>query len=416
MSTKKPPSYILQDKTKLDDKNAIKFMHISDSHLGYNHSSFINNPNTSINLKIEDLERALDYCVDLAIKSKVDFILHTGDLFHISRPNFSVIINCMHILQKLEAHDIPFIVIAGNHDRTYSLTTKSPIDLLEYVKSVIPISDHDSVYIPCKGKMVRIVGISYQVKEPGSKIKNFIAELDERDKDETPADYNILMIHQTLKDGNKGGFFLVEDEPVDENELPTNFDYIACGHIHLNQGKIHPLNANLPIVYAGSTEKVTFGEIKEIKQGWFGILDKHCQLSSFIIPTRQMRELVIEFKNPKTSLEVENTIKEALSQVKNNSLFLGVYFKGEISQAFTMLLTTHKFRRMFPEQAGLSFYQKNLTIISPDGEKVSYDGKWINSDEKELELALNERKEITKERFDRLLDLGKQLILESKGE
>lgn len=391
-------------------------MHISDSHLGYNHSSFINNPNTSINLKIEDLERSLDYCVDLAIKSKVDFILHTGDLFHISRPNFSVIINCMHILQKLEAHDIPFIVIAGNHDRTYSLTTKSPIDLLEYVKSVIPISDHDSVYIPCKGKMVRIVGISYQVKEPGTKIKNFIAELDERDKDETPADYNILMIHQTLKDGNKGGFFLVEDEPVDENELPTNFDYIACGHIHLNQGKNHPLNSNLPIVYAGSTEKVTFGELREIKQGWFGLLDKQCLLSSFIIPTRQMRELVIEFKNPNTSLEVETTIKAALSQVKDNSLFLGVYFKGEISQAFTMLLTTHKYRRLFPEQAGLSFYQKNLTIISPDGEKVSYDGKWINSDEKELELALNERKDITKERFDRLLDLGKELILESKGE
>ena len=416
MSKKEQPKYLLQDLEILEDESKIKFMHISDTHLGYNHSSFINNPNTNINLKIEDLERSLEYCVNLAIKSKVDFILHTGDLFHIARPNFSVILNCMHILQELEKYDIPFIVIAGNHDRAYSITTKSPIDLLQYVKSVSPISDHASVYIPCKGKTVRIVGITYQIKEPSVKINTFIKELNERDKSEPPADYNILMIHQTLKAGNKGGFFMVEDEPLDENDLPTDFDYIACGHIHLQQQKGHPLKEDLPIAYAGSTEKVTFGEFKEIKQGWFGILDKGCQISSFVIPTREMRELVIEFKNPKTSLVVEETIQKALSQVQNDSLFLGVYFKGEISQEFTMLLTTHKFRRLFPTQAALAFYQKNLTLISPQGEKVSYDGKWINSDEKELELALSERKDITKDRLERLMDLGKEIISESRGE
>ena len=180
MSKKTSPKYILQDQTKLQDQNIIKFMHISDSHLGYNHSAFINNPNTSVNLKIEDLERALEYSIDLAIKNKVDFIIHTGDLFNSARPNFNVILKCMNILQKLEAHNIHFIVIAGNHDRTYSVTTKSPIDLLEYVKNVIAISSYDSVYLPCKGKTVKITGISYQPKEPGSRINKYIKELNEK--------------------------------------------------------------------------------------------------------------------------------------------------------------------------------------------------------------------------------------------
>ena len=196
----------------------------------------------------------------------------------------------------------------------------------------------------------------------------------------------------------------------------TGITWHSKEHIHLQQHKSHPLKKDLPIAYAGSTEKVTFGEFKEIKQGWFGILDQGCQISSFVIPTREMRELIIEFKNPKTSLEVEETIQNALGQVQNDSLFLGVYFKGEISQEFTMLLTAHKYRRLFPTQAALTFYPKNLTLISPQGEKVSYDGKWINSDEKELEMALSERKDITKERFERLMDLGKEIIAEGKGE
>ncbi len=416
MSKQSIPSYILPSEAKLDDEKSIKFIHISDSHLGFNHSSFINNPNTSINLKIEDLERALDYCITLAIKRKVDFILHTGDLFNVARPNFTVILNCMKILEKLEAHNIPFIVIAGNHDRTYSITSKSPINLLEYVKNIIPIAEYDSVYLPCKGKTVKITGIAYQVKEPGSKIKQFIQELHEKYQNEPPADYNILMIHQTLQNGNKGGFILVEDEPVDENTLPTDFDYIACGHIHLLQHKGHPLNDKLPIAYAGSTEKVDFSEIKEIKQGWFGVLDKGCKIQSFVIPTREIRELVIELKNPKSSLEVETTIVQALKQVKNDSLFLGVVFKGEISQEFASLLTVHKFRRQFSNQAGLQFYTKGLIFIGPQGEKVSYEGKWINSDEEELKLAIEERKAISKERIDRLMTLGRELISESRGE
>ena len=416
MSKQLIPNYILQDESKLNDTNTIKFMHISDSHLGFNHSSFINNPSTSINLKIEDLERALEYCVNLAIKQKVDFILHTGDLFNVSRPNFTVILNCMKILEKLESRNIPFIVIAGNHDRTYSITTSSPIDLLEYVKNIIPISDHETVYLPCKSKTVKITGIAYQVKEPNTKILEYSKELDEKYKDEPDADYSILMIHQTLRNGNKGGFYLVEDEPVDENSLPSNFDYIACGHIHLIQHKSHPQKPDLPIAYAGSTERVTFGEIKEIKQGWFGVLDKGCQIKQFVIPTREIRELVIEFKNPKSSLEVETIIIQALQQVKNDSAFLGVVFKGEISQEYASLLTTHRFRRQFPKQAALQFYPKNLTFIGPKGEKVSYEGKWINSDEDELKLAIEERKDITPERLARLMTLGKEIISESRGE
>ena len=416
MVNKPVAKYLLQDKSVLDDQSKIKFMHISDSHLGSNHSSFINNPNTGISLKIEDLERALDYCVKEAIKNKVDFILHSGDLFHIARPNFSVILNCMRILQKLEDNNIPFIVIAGNHDRTYSITTKSPIDLLEYVKSVVPVSDHDSVYIPCKGKTVKITGIAYQTKEPSKKINDFVTELDEKFKSEPSADYNILMIHQTLKDGTRGGFFMVEDEPVDENSLPSNYDYIACGHIHLNQAKPHPQNDLLPIAYAGSTEKVTFGEINEVKQGWYGILDKGCQIASFVIPTRKIQSLTIEFSNPKTSVEVERIVSDALNTVQNSSLFLGVTFKGEISQEFVSLLTTHKFRRKFPDQAGLAFYTTGLTIIGPQGDKISYEGKWLNSDEDELKLALQERKDISGSRMDRLLTLGKEIITESRGE
>jgi DNA repair exonuclease SbcCD nuclease subunit len=416
LSKQPVPDYILQDKTKLEDSSIIKFMHISDSHLGFNHSAFINNPHTNINLKVEDLERSLEYCIDLAIKSNVDFILHTGDLFQVNRPHFNIILSCMNILKKLKEKNIPFVVIAGNHDRTYSLSSSAPIELLRYVDNVIPIPKNDIIFLPSKSKTVKIVGISYQPKDPDSKIERIITELEEKYITEPPADYSILMLHQTLLNGKKGEYFMVEDQPLNEEKLPTNFHYIALGHLHLNQHLSHPLKESLPIAYAGSTEKVSFNEIKEIKQGFFGILDSGvCKISSFYIPSRPIYSLKIEMKNPQTSLEVEKIIKDSLSQVKNDNSFIGIQIEGELSQKFVGILSPSKFRKHFPNQAGVMFSTKKLTVIGLQGEKLTYEGKWINSDQDELKLVLEDMKDIDKERKNDLLSLGSQIIQEFKG-
>lgn len=403
--------YILENSQKFKDNNIIKFMHISDSHLGYNHNSFTINKETKRNFKLEDLYKNFDYCISKAIEFEVDFIIHTGDLFHVSRPNYQVILTCMKILEKLTSTNIKFIVIAGNHDRSYSYGSSSPVEFLNYVPNIYPISRYNLIDLSIKGKVVRIMGIAYQSKSPEENILELIKDSYEN-KDIQIADYSILMLHQTLTSGSRGSEFYTEDTPVIERNLPTDFDYIACGHLHKKQHFSHPLKNDLPIAYAGSTDKITFDERNETKIAWLGILEEgRCKLSQFIIPCRKIAGKKIILDNP-TSEKLQNQLVGAINEINNKNAFIGLQLEGELSQTLIQHLSVHKLKRIFKEQVALTIKREKLTLLGLHGEKLTFGTKWINTDEKELELAIEDMENQTNIKKKTLIELGTEIILE----
>ena len=54
-------------------------------------------------------------------------------------------------------------------------------------------------------------------------------------------------------------------DTVSRDMVPTDFDYIAAGHIHRYQVLPHPRKPSLPFVYPGSIQRISFAEMYEEK-------------------------------------------------------------------------------------------------------------------------------------------------------
>ena len=72
----------------------MKFLHVTDTHLGYNQYG--------LEERGQDFFDVFKEAVDIAIENEVDFILHTGDFFHTSRPSNQVILEGLEIINKVK--------------------------------------------------------------------------------------------------------------------------------------------------------------------------------------------------------------------------------------------------------------------------------------------------------------------------
>lgn len=86
-------------------------IHTADTHLGYKqyHRSE----------RVADFADAFTQVIDTAINENIDAVIHAGDLFHDSRPNTSTILTAFQQLRRLNNHDIPFLMVVGNHEDTH---------------------------------------------------------------------------------------------------------------------------------------------------------------------------------------------------------------------------------------------------------------------------------------------------------
>lgn len=92
-----------------------RLLHTSDWHLGH---ILHGHP------RDEDFDAVLAEIVAIARESQPDLIVHSGDLFHSSRPTVRDMFRAMRALRELAAI-APTVVVAGNHDSptTWSSST-----------------------------------------------------------------------------------------------------------------------------------------------------------------------------------------------------------------------------------------------------------------------------------------------------
>lgn len=88
-----------------------RLLHTSDTHLGYRQYH--------LDERRRDFADAFHEVVSAAINENVDAVVHAGDLFHTSRPGIIPLQTVLTELQRLQAAEIPFLLIVGNHERTH---------------------------------------------------------------------------------------------------------------------------------------------------------------------------------------------------------------------------------------------------------------------------------------------------------
>jgi DNA repair exonuclease SbcCD nuclease subunit len=230
----------------------MKLIHIADTHLGLAAFSRLD-PESGMNLREKQIYDNFLAGVDEIIRYKPDVLVHAGDLFDTVKPKTRAYTTVLEALERLHAAGIPLVIIAGNHSMTKTRYTTSPFEVLSYHPSQITAA----------------YKFRYEKVELGDTVFHLIPNMlrpeDYRtafDRVEFSRDHsNVLVTHGLATAIKDKRLATVAEHELDGTILSADFDYIALGHYH-NQSQITD-NA----WYSGSTEYLTYGEIRDEKGG-----------------------------------------------------------------------------------------------------------------------------------------------------
>ena len=261
----------------------IQVLHLSDIHLGSGFSYGKINPKTGLNTRLEDYVATLSQCIDRAIAEPVDLVVFGGDAFPDATPVPRVQEAFAQQFYRLAAANIPTVLLVGNHDQ--HAQGKGGSSLSIYQTLGVPrciVGDRLSLHrISTTSGDIQVITLpwltrSHLFTKPEmeslslSEINHQLIDrlrtaLEAQIRRLDPELPTVLLAHAMVDKARYGaerflavgkGFSL----PLALLARPC-FDYVALGHVHKHQ----ILSDSPPVVYAGSIERVDFGEEKEEK-------------------------------------------------------------------------------------------------------------------------------------------------------
>ncbi len=248
----------------------MKFLHIADTHLGY--QAYAKLDDTGLNQRESDCYSAFNQAIDLAIRNKVDFVLHAGDLFNTIRPSNRTISMALSGISRLSEEDIPFIVISGNHSTPRLRETGSVFRIVDFFSDVFPVYKGRYECIEMNDCYLHL--IPHCLDSP--------TLVEELKKVKKKSGKNVLALHagvigiEVFKMGDFNELI------VTPGDIDLGADYVALGHYH------NFTNLFGRVFYSGSTERFSFSEAEDDK----GVLLVEDENQRFIpLQTREMADL-----------------------------------------------------------------------------------------------------------------------------
>jgi len=263
----------------------LKILHFADLHLGVETYGRID-PATGISSRLFDFLSALDQVVDYALENRVDLVLFCGDAYKSREPSQTHQREFARRINRLSTSGIPVFLLTGNHDLPNAIGKATTLEIFHTLAvSNVSVSNRPDIYrIGTKSGVVQIASLpwlrrSTLLSREETKNLNF-EQLNERMQGVLtniitahvskldPALPSILAAHVGVDTATVGSERLMaigqEHFLLQGNIVNPAFDYIALGHVHKHQ----VLSENPPAVYAGSLERVDFGE-EEDEKGFY---------------------------------------------------------------------------------------------------------------------------------------------------
>jgi len=250
----------------------VKIIHFADLHLGVENYGRTD-PATGLSSRLLDFLSALDKLVDYAIKNKADLVLFCGDAYKSRDPSQTQQRELAKRLSRLSLAGIPVFLLVGNHDLPNAVgraTTTEIFDTLA-IKN-ITASNKPGIYkIETPSGPVQIASLpwlrrsavlSYMnrqgIKSPGFEEIN--RQMEKMLTDIISDHASEVVGGSSL--GSERGITIGQEHTLLLSSMANPaFDYVALGHIHKQQ----VLSEKPPVVYAGSLERLDFGEEKDDK-------------------------------------------------------------------------------------------------------------------------------------------------------
>lgn len=324
----------------------IRFIHTADIHFGMENYGKVD-PVSGIHSRLLDFKKSFDLCIDYAIDQRVDLFVFAGDAYKTAHPTPTQQKLLMQSLLRLHQAKIPTIIVVGNHDNPLSFGKANALDIFAHlpIDGFYVFSKPDHITIQTKSGPVQIVGIPWPnrhnlalnaahhfdsatalTRHISESLGSIIAHLAQKLDSTIPA---ILTGHLTVSAGIFSGSEKRAIYGHDPIVLPSQlaiepFDYVALGHLHRFQN-INP-EGTIPIVYAGSIDRIDFGERKETK-GFCDvkILKKHqVEFTHITIPTRPFLQIEVTLHDNTDQTE---QIVHALKQYRIDDAIVKILYE-----------------------------------------------------------------------------------------
>ena len=260
----------------------MKIIHFADLHLGVETYGRID-PATGLSTRLNDFLAVFDEMVDYALKNKVDLVLFCGDAYKSREPTQTQQREFARRISRLATAGIPVLLLTGNHDLPNAIGRATATEIFDTlaVKNVYVASKPETHKIATADGMVQVVAIPWlrrsallasedtknlNMEQLNQRMQEAITEaISKKTAELDPALPAILAAHVSVGSAKAGSesMMSIGQEPIlllSSVALPV-FDYVALGHIHKQQ----VLNENPPVVYAGSLERIDFGEENDAK-------------------------------------------------------------------------------------------------------------------------------------------------------
>ncbi|MBU1216323.1 DNA repair exonuclease [bacterium] len=230
----------------------MKIIHFSDTHLGFNDLDVLNDEN--INQREADFYDAFTQVVAQIKKIKPDYIIHTGDLFHRSSPSNRAITFAFEQFKILDALNIPFILIAGNHSTPRTNLSSPILKIFESFKNIHVSYNQEYKKIEFKN------AVFHTLPHMNDDTKA-LEQIELCEKNINAEKKNIMMMHCSV-----GAWYLMQEfgewvYPSDKEVIFSKMDYVALGHWH-GFGRV---GKHENVYYSGSTERTSLNDKRNSK-------------------------------------------------------------------------------------------------------------------------------------------------------
>ncbi len=260
----------------------MKILHFADLHLGVEIYGHID-PVTGLSSRLLDFLAAFDQVVDYALQNNVDLVVFCGDAYKSREPTPTQQREFAKRVNRLASSDVPVFLLIGNHDLPNAMGRATATEIFDTlaIRNVYVSSKPEVFNIPTKSGVVQVASLPWlrrsaflakedtknltleQINQRLQQILTGIIAANISKLD--PRLPSILAAHVWVSGASVGSerAMTIGQEHVLllSNVANPAFDYVGLGHIHRHQ----VLSTSPPVVYAGSLERVDFGEENDDK-------------------------------------------------------------------------------------------------------------------------------------------------------
>ncbi|MDP2726556.1 MAG: exonuclease SbcCD subunit D [Dehalococcoidia bacterium] len=262
----------------------IRLLHAADLHLGVESYGRLD-PATGLSSRVGDCLEALDQAVKAALEQEVDLFLFCGDAYKNREPSPTLQREFAKRMGTLASQGVAVFLLVGNHDLPNALGRATTVEIFDTlsIKNIYVASRPGTYRVETRHGPLQVVALPWVTQshilskeEHKGKTLQEVNQLVEKKLENIlntevasldPGIPAILAAHILISGAQPSSearmaLMQAKDALLMPSQVANPaFAYVALGHIHRHQ----VVYSFPPVVYAGSLQRLDFGEEKEEK-------------------------------------------------------------------------------------------------------------------------------------------------------